>query len=75
MIEKSGPKWILESQTVQLTCKTNKPWHTCRWILPNGKECDKMSTDLYENACQHDSRIKFKVRLTKSRHAFYKFFC
>ena len=61
MIEKSAPKWITEGQTIELTCKTNKPWNICRWTLPNGKNCDGNKVNLYEVACQYDSRIKFMV--------------
>ena len=63
MIEKSAPKWITEGQTIELTCKTNKPWNICRWTLPNGKNCDGNKGNLYEVACQYDSRIKFLVSI------------
>ena len=66
MIEKSAPKWITEGQTIELTCKTNKPWNICRWTLPNGKNCDGNKGNLYEVACQYDSRIKFIVSIEHS---------
>lgn len=60
MSEKSPPRWTIEGQTFSLTCKTNEPWNMCRWVMPNGFECDRRESETYETSCVNNSRIKFK---------------
>ena len=47
--------------TIDLTCRTSRPWHLCSWYMPKGDWCHRLSSEKYATSCKENERIRFQV--------------